>query len=388
MMQSFRRKCIFACSCFLTGRKAVLKNTFSTTNKSGSELARFLHSKIKLSGPISIAQYMKECLTNPRYGYYMHRDVFGRDGDFITSPEISQMFGELIGIWILNEWMQAGSPPRLHIVELGPGRGTLAEDVLRVFSKFNHLVKDVSLHLVEVSPKMRELQKAKLSGAGKEEHRGNMGAGKGEHKILESPSEEIVSRFGIPVTWHYNLNDVPRGFSCFIAHEFFDALPVHIFQRSERGWREILVDIDEDGGPHGLRFVLAHAKTASSVVYINEIEKRDRVEVCPEAGVIIQNLAQRIREDGGSALIADYGHDGDKDDTLRGFKDHKLHDVLSEPGTADLTADVDFSYLRLMSGLSVDTYGPITQNYFLRNMGIETRLKEDFLAGSQKLKTW
>ncbi|XP_071962536.1 protein arginine methyltransferase NDUFAF7, mitochondrial-like isoform X2 [Antedon mediterranea] len=324
-----------------------------------------------MSGPISVAEYMKECLTNPQYGYYMNRDVFGQKGDFITSPEISQMFGELLGIWILDDWMKAGKPPCLNIVELGPGRGTLADDILRVLNKFSHVVEDVSLHLVEVSPKMRQLQRVKLS------------APEMKKKELENPVEKINSKYGIPVMWHNNVKGIPQGFSCFVAHEFFDALPIHSFQRTKHGWREVLVDVDEAAGSDKLRFVLSASNTPPTV-YIQETETRDHVEICPEAGVIVQDIVQRITEDGGSALIADYGHDGEKQDTLRAFKEHKLFDILSEPGTVDLTADVDFSYLRTMCGKSVSTYGPVMQSYFLKNMGIETRLKALMMNASEK----
>ncbi|MGH0166698.1 UNVERIFIED_CONTAM: hypothetical protein FKN15_050991 [Acipenser sinensis] len=132
------------------------------------------------------------------------------------------------------------------------------------------------------------------------------------------------------------MEDVPRGFSIYLAHEFFDALPIHKFQADE---------------------------------------EREHVEVCPEGGVLVQRLTNRISEDGGAALIADYGHAGDKTDTFRGFRGHKLHDVLVAPGTADLTADVDFRYLRRMTDERVLSFGPITQQQFLRNMGIDVRLQ-------------
>lgn len=183
-----------------------------------------------------------------------------------------------------------------------------------------------------------------------------------------------VSKTGIPIFWYRDIQDVPPGYSFYLAHEFFDALPIHKFQRTEKGWREVLVDIDPEV-PDQLRFVLSPSSTPATEHFIQPEEMRDHVEVCPEAGVIIQRLAGRIEKDGGAALVADYGHDGTKTDTFRGFRNHKLHDVLRAPGTADLTADVDFSYLRKMTQGRTATLGPIKQREFLKNMGIDLRLQ-------------
>ncbi|XP_072032555.1 protein arginine methyltransferase NDUFAF7, mitochondrial-like isoform X2 [Amphiura filiformis] len=344
------------------------------SSKSGeTKLLTQLTQRIKTVGPITVADYMKEVLTNPVAGYYMSKDVFGSSGDFTTSPEISQMFGELLAVWVIYEWTQLGSPEKLQVVELGPGRGTLADDMLRVFKQLQHVAKDaVSLHLVEVSPKMSAMQEAKLTGAATSE-----GSDAETNPNMDGiPYRTAISQTGVPVSWYTHISQVPKGFSCFIAHEFFDALPVHKFQKTDKGWREVMVDIDEGDGPHHLRFVLAPGPTIASKVFTKDNEKRDHVEICPQAGVITQEMAARIEEDGGMGLIVDYGHDGTKTDTIRGFKKHALHDVLSEPGTADLTADVDFSYIREMVQQSVCTFGPVNQNLFLQQMGIETRLKK------------
>ncbi|ELW63964.1 Protein midA like protein, mitochondrial [Tupaia chinensis] len=308
-------------------------NYFSSGNEPAEHnpvtpMLRHLMYKIKSTGPITVAEYMKEVLTNPAKGYYVYRDMLGEKGDFITSPEISQIFGELLGIWFVSEWMAAGKNTAFQLVELGPGRGSLMEDILRVFSQLGSVLKncDISIHLVEVSQKLSETQALTLT----------------EEKIpLERDAGSPVymkgvTKSGIPISWYQDLQDVPKGYSFYLAHEFFDVLPVHKFQHEET---------------------------------------RDHVEVCPEAGVIIQELSQRIELTGGAALIADYGHDGTKTDTFRGFCGHKLHDVLLAPGTADLTADVDFSYLRRMAQGKVASLGPVTQQTFLRNMGIDVRLK-------------
>uniref|UniRef100_A0A4W5QVC6 Protein arginine methyltransferase NDUFAF7 n=1 Tax=Hucho hucho TaxID=62062 RepID=A0A4W5QVC6_9TELE len=332
----------------------------------GNSMLRHLTSKIKATGPISVAEYMREVLTNPVMGYYVQNDMLGPDGDFITSPEISQIFGELLGIWCLSEWMGAGKPSRFQLVEFGPGRGSLANDILRVFSQLRGALGGaaVSVHLVEVSPKLSQIQAQCLTGD--------------QSQVSASEDEPVyrqgTTTTGLPISWYRNLDDVPRGFSIYLAHEFFDALPIHKFQGTEKGWREVMVDIDPDE-PGKLRLVIVPAPTLASTQLIQADEKRRHVEVCPEGGVIVQRLANRIAKDGGAALIADYGHDGTKTDTFRGFKSHELHDVLASPGSADLTADVDYSYLRRMAGATVACMGPISQKDFLKNMGIDTRLQ-------------
>ncbi|XP_035128694.1 protein arginine methyltransferase NDUFAF7, mitochondrial isoform X4 [Callithrix jacchus] len=291
--------------------------------------------------------------------------MLGEKGDFITSPEISQIFGELLGIWFISEWMATGKSTAFQLVELGPGRGTLVGDILRVFSQLGSVLKncDISVHLVEVSQKLSEVQALTLT----------------EEKVpLERNAESPVymkgvTKSGIPVSWYRDLHDVPKGHSFYLAHEFFDVLPVHKFQKTPQGWREVFIDIDPQVSDK-LRFVLAPCATPAEV-FIQHDETRDHIEVCPDAGVIIEELSRRIALTGGAALVADYGHDGTKTDTFRGFCGHKLHDVLIAPGTADLTADVDFSFLRRMAQGKVASLGPITQHTFLKNMGIDVRLK-------------
>ncbi|XP_059841635.1 protein arginine methyltransferase NDUFAF7, mitochondrial isoform X1 [Hypanus sabinus] len=349
-----------------------LLRSCSTTSKNtkvhddGRLMLKHLIAKIKSTGPISVAEYMREVLTNPVAGYYYHREAVGAQGDFITSPEISQVFGELLGIWCVSEWMAAGKPKAFHLVELGPGRGTLVSDVLRVFSQLSSVLRtcEISIHLVEVSPKLSETQAQILT--------------EGEHSLLHDPSAEVykagVTKTGLPIAWYKDLQDVPKGFGFYLAHEFFDVLPIHKFQKTKQGWREILIDI-EPHSPEKLRFVLAPSATFASKTLIQMDDKRNHLEICPEAGVIIHSLASRIVEDGGAALIADYGHNGTKTDTFRAFRGHQLHEVLTAPGMADLTADVDFSFLRQMTRGKVATLGPVTQQEFLKNMGIGVRLQ-------------
>ncbi|NXS45682.1 NDUF7 methyltransferase, partial [Balaeniceps rex] len=298
-------------------------------------MLRHLLLKLRATGPVTVAEYMREALTNPGQGYYTQRGGIGESGDFVTSPEISQVFGELIGIWYISEWIATGKPKAFQLVELGPGRGTLTDDILRVFNQLASLLSkcDVSIHLVEVSPKLSEMQALMLTGG----------------KVESNPKDESaymkgISKTGIPIFWYRDIQDVPPGYSFYLAHEFFDALPIHKFQRTEKGWCEVLVDIDPEV-PDQLRFVLSPSSTPATKNFIQPEETRDHVEVCPEAGVIIQRLACRIEKDGGAALVADYGHDGTKTDTFR----------MTQGRTA--------------------TLGPIKQREFLKNMGIDLRLQ-------------
>ncbi|XP_066863895.1 protein arginine methyltransferase NDUFAF7, mitochondrial isoform X6 [Kogia breviceps] len=257
-------------------------------NNPVTPMLRHLMYKIKSTGPITVAEYMKEVLTNPAKGYYVNRDMLGEKGDFITSPEISQIFGELLGIWFISEWIATGKNAAFQLVELGPGRGTLLGDILRVFSQLASVLKncDISIHLVEVSQKLSEIQALTLT----------------EEKVLLERNAgspvymKGVTKSGIPISWYRDLQDVPKEYSFYLAHEFFDVLPVHKFQKTPRGWREVLIDIDPQVSDK-LRFVLAPCATP--------------------AEAFIQELSQRISLTGGAALIADYGHDGTKTDTFR-----------------------------------------------------------------------
>lgn len=323
-----------------------------------TNLALQLKAKIKSTGPITVADYMKEALTHPVLGYYMQKDVFGSAGDFTTSPEISQMFGEIVAVWCLHEWQKVGAPKPLQLVELGPGRGTLMRDVLRVFSHFK-MTDNLSVHLVEVSPFLTKIQAQTLCVK--------------PESLSDLPHLIGINTNGTNIHWYYDVKDVPHGFSIILAHEFFDALPIHKFQKTVNGWREILIDIDHEDLSNEFRFVISRSDTPASLFLRPKINQ-DHVEICPSGAVLIEHLATRLEKDGGFALIADYGHDGTKTDTIRAFKNHQIHDVLVDPGTADITADVDFSYLRLFAEPKVLTFGPISQNKFLKALGIDSRL--------------
>ncbi|GIY94205.1 hypothetical protein CEXT_392912 [Caerostris extrusa] len=286
---------------------------------------------------------------------------FGSSGDFITSPEVSQVFGELIGIWFYNEWCKIGFPQPLQLVEFGPGRGTLTDDILRVFSKLTSQHKsnlNLSVHFIEVSPHLCHIQMSKLCS---------------RHVKEELHGKTLTTKYGFPITWHPHLVNVPEAFSLFLAHEFFDAMPIHKFQKTSDGWREILIDC-KDGE---LQFILSRNPTAATKFLIDKNEQRDHVEISPTSGILLEEITKRMKEDGGITLIADYGHLGTKTDTfLEVFKKHQLHNPLKNVGEADLTADVDFQFLSKHAKEKAVVVGPVNQASFLKNMGIEIRIQE------------
>ncbi|XP_013766199.1 protein arginine methyltransferase NDUFAF7, mitochondrial [Pundamilia nyererei] len=336
-------------------------------NNKPSSMLRHLTSKIKATGPIPVAEYMREVLTNPVKGYYVRSNMLGPEGDFITSPEISQIFGELIGVWIISEWMGAGQPKQLQLVELGPGKGSLASDVIRVFSQLQSVLggASVSLHLVEVSPALSLLQAQNLTGNRSQE-------ADAEDDLVYRRGE---TEAGLPVSWYRRLDDVPTGFSIFVAHEFFDALPIHKFQRTEKGWREVLVDIDPEK-PDTLRFVVAPAPTLAST---SLVQVSLDLHVSMFCSALVEGSSCRKQKGSCASGRGKPGSTGPSllflNSSSEGFKGHQLHDVLASPGSADLTADVDFNYLRRMAGGGVACLGPVTQNTFLKNMGIDTRMQ-------------
>jgi len=297
----------------------------------------------------------------------------------VTSPEISQMFGESLAVWFLNEWMKMGEPKKFQLVELGPGKGTLTSDILRTIARVRpDALTGLSVHLVEVSSKMRQLQEATLCG-----HSHGMG-GQGEGE------KSHVSKYGASVAWYNSLRDVPKQFSFFLAHEFFDALAVNKFQRTAEGWREVLIDIDPTA-PEGtkLRYVISRNSTPACVLMeqggvLDIMAGREKVELSTQGGSIVREISQRVVEQGGVGLIADYGHTGEVDgDTFRAFRNHKQVDPLDLPGSADLTADVDFSFLKSQVSPDCAWHGPVTQGSFLHSCGIATRC-EQLLTNSDK----
>ncbi|KAI8585330.1 S-adenosyl-L-methionine-dependent methyltransferase [Geranomyces variabilis] len=324
--------------------------------------------QIRFGGPMSVAQYMRSALTHPLGGYYMKRDVFGAAGDFTTSPEISQMFGELIGIWFITHWQALGSPNDIQIVEMGPGRGTLMADMLRALGSFPQVMKTIrGVHMVDASPHLRQMQAKMLEPSAD----------------VNEDTTTVKRQDGLAVHWHESLDTVPEGVcTMFIAHEFFDAMPVYKFQLTDAGWREIMVTIDESpDSPHHFAFVLSEGPTKASKTIMayenfqNKYKVGDRIEVAPDSYAVSNRIAKRIKESGGGALFVDYGRDYALGDSLRGIAKHDFVNVLSTPGEADISADVDFRFLRESTKDLAAAHGPITQSTFLRSMGIAARMK-------------
>ena len=290
--------------------------------------------QIAAHGPISVERYMSLALGDPDFGYYMIRDPLGRGGDFITAPEVSQMFGELIGLWLAGEWQRMGSPDPVRLVELGPGRGTLMADAMRAMAVVPGLLDAIDLHMVETSPVLMAEQQKRLDAS-----------------------------------WHETLAQVRKGPTLLVANEFFDALPVQQFMMTDEGWRERCVE-DREGE-------LAFVTGAPAVEIAISAEPGDIFEVSPASTAIAGQIASRLANSGGAALIIDYGHIAHGlGDTLQAVRDHQYTDVLEQPGEADLTAHVDFAALReaaIQAGASV--HGPVSQGAFLKALGIDERAR-------------
>ncbi|KAJ4477330.1 S-adenosyl-L-methionine-dependent methyltransferase [Lentinula aciculospora] len=323
-------------------------------------------------GPMSYATYMQFCLSHPTEGYYMKsaNNIFGAQGDFITSPDISQIFGEMIAIWLLSQWEAAGCPLNIRLVELGPGKGTLITDILRVpiTNKASQAVT-IQVHLVETSLALRAIQSQRLSGA---------------------PAS---------VQWHDSvdhINPSNDSYTMLVAHEFFDALPIHVFRKTEEGWREVMVSSRTSTSENEnieqyprLQHVLSPEKTAISTIFGNSSSRFQSLpigsdlEVSPTSFRLARKVGELLAQKnmdtspslGGCGLIIDYGWDHAFGNSRRGFKNHEVVDIFHRPGECDLTANVDFAYLKESIQDLVPVYGPMTQNLFLSQMGLMIRLE-------------
>lgn len=310
-----------------------------------------LLSRISAAGPMSVADYMRAALYDPDHGYYIAQAPIGAPqktgGDFVTAPEISQMFGELLGLWSVQAWADCGAPQDIIFGELGPGRGVLMQDALwacRVAPQFRAAAR---VHMVEVNPILKTAQMERLKD---------------------------VPR----VEWKASLQELPAGPSVILANEFLDCMPIRQFVRAPDGWRERLVGAAEGQLAFGLGAAVKLPQLAVSKDGAAALAKAPEgavYEFAPELTGFVDALAARLHAAPGRALFVDYGGDGlEFGDTLQALRRHKKCDPLAEPGAADLTAHVDFRALAdLATAAGLDVAGPMTQSAFLRALGVEAR---------------
>lgn len=334
-------------------------------------LEELIKERIREHGAITVADYMQIALSHPEHGYYMQRDPFGVAGDFITAPEISQVFGEIIGAWLAHNWQLLGSPKEIALVELGAGRGTLMADILRSTKNIKGFHEAVSVHLVEISPVLKQKQWKTLAG---------------KHERIE---------------WHDSIDSLPQLPMLLVANEFFDALPIRQFISSipspsggglGRGWAERMVDVVDDK----LVFVTTTNTVMLPISFVpvqsitenlggilgdsnqdlsTSIFKEKIIETCEPAIMIIRQISEHIATHSGAALVIDYGYtEGSKGDTLQALQSHVYHDVLKDVGDADITAHVDFlalSQAAQTEGVNIHEITP--QGAFLMRLGAGDR---------------
>mgnify|MGYP003119921818 CR=1 FL=1 len=304
-------------------------------------LADHLAARIQADGPMSVAAYMGECLLHPQYGYYTTRDPLGAQGDFTTAPEISQMYGELIGLALAQCWLDQGAPAPFTLAELGPGRGTLMADLLRATRGVPGFHTAMQIKLVEASPKLRNTQA----------------------RTLDAYAPE----------WLDHADALPGQPLFLVANEFFDALPIRQFIRSGDLWSEKRIGL-QDGA---LAFGLSPAAPQPALDHrLQDTQEGDLVELCDAAAPVTQAIAVRIATHGGAALIADYGDWRALGDTMQAVRAHEPADPLQAPGEADLTAHVDFEALAMAAKSKGCAYTRLTpQGVFLERLGITDRAR-------------
>lgn len=306
-------------------------------------LAAKLAARIAAAGPMPVRAWMEACLADPAHGYYRHGDRLGAAGDFTTAPEISQVFGELLGLWLAERWQAAGAPKRCLLVEPGPGRGTLMDDALRAIARAAPgFAAAADLHLVEISATLRAAQAAKLARAN-------------------------------PV-FHDGFDTLPEGVPLFlVANEFFDALPVRQFVRRGAVWRERAVDFAD--GAFAFVDGPAVAEPPLSPEQLADTPDGAVAEACPAALDVAARLGARIARDGGAAIAVDYGtHRSGWGDTLQALRGHAKASPLDAPGACDLTAHVDFPRLAQAARAGgAAAFGPVTQGDLLRRLGAHAR---------------
>lgn len=309
-------------------------------NPSGSDLNQILKRRIAERGPLSVSEYMETALYHPELGYYIKAKPIGAEGDFVTAPEISQMFGELIGLWCVQAWRDMGRPAQFRWIELGPGRGTLMQDALRAASQDPHFIEAAQICLVE------------------------------KNEYLKTRQATALHTF-TGVEWYADLGEIPDAPSIVIANEFFDCLPIDQFVFKNQNWFERQIGLDASGE---LAFQTGDAPVAIAHRPGHAVEG-DISESCPAAEALVKSLVARLLKSSGRALIIDYGYPGPAiGDTLQAIGRHKFADVLQTPGQVDITAHVDFTTLSNAAGqIGAAVDGPVEQGTFLTALGLDMR---------------
>lgn len=291
--------------------------------------------RIRTEGPLTVAEYMSLCLLHPTLGYYTNREPFGAAGDFVTAPDISQMFGEMLGLCLAQGWRDQGQPVPFSLVELGPGRGTLMSDLLRAAQQVPGFAEAAQIHLVEASDRLRAIQR----------------------NALEDVCVQFVADPG----------ELPQQSVFFVANEFFDALPVRQFQCGDSGWHERHIGAEAETLVMGLG-----PETAPPILDKRENTRPGEVvEIRPQAGPVITELTTRIETHGGIGLVIDYGDWRSRGDTFQAVRGHETVSPLEDPGHADLTAHVDFEAIAAAAACAHSRLAP--QGVFLERLGITAR---------------
>lgn len=310
-----------------------------------TELGEKIKTMIRSGGPISVTDYFSICLADPEHGYYMTRNPFGSAGDFVTAPEVSQLFGEMLGVFVVHAWHSHGRPDPVCLVEVGPGRGTMMADMLRAIARISpELQACATVHLVETSDRLQAVQK----------------------ETLASQADRI--------TWHHGFDELPTGFTLLVANELFDAVPIRQFVRTATGFRERMVGLDADDN---LAFTTGTATLDPSALSdFSSLPPEGAVfETSPARLAVLQVICERMLKHGGTALLIDYGHlTTGFGDTLQAVLAHEYDPPLAHPGMADLTSHVDFEQLSKAAetwGMQIN--GCLPQGDFLRGIGMVER---------------
>lgn len=321
--------------------------------KTSNSLKQRIFEDIALNGPMPLSRYMNICLSDPKDGYYTSRDPLGVSGDFTTAPEISQMFGELIGIWLISAWKALGSPKKTRLVELGPGRGTLMADCLRTLSLEPKLLSGLRITMVELSPVLATKQRKRLSHA------------------------------PCPIEWSPDLK--PDELPTFVVgNEFFDALPIHVLVKTKDGFSERHV---VQKSPDELTFEDLPSNIPNAMVHSASFANGTVFELSPQRNQMAQSIGHLIRQNDGAVLVIDYGFEQPKfGTTFQAITNHQSVDPLQYPGLADLTSLVDFTALQqAFQTCGLNSIGPISQSDFLLNLGILERAGR--LGSGAKIET-